>query len=179
MLSPKLREYRPAFAAALDIDDYRQVFVINHHQINRISGRITIGGDHGSDRMTDEINLIRGEHSIVRDLQTRQCAGAGHWSNLFGDVFAGVNSDDAGALERFGGIDAIDARMRVDRTDERNVQRVRKSDVVDVVCQTLDQPRIFGAFDSLSNVFACIANLRKLRCQVLWVPGRLPVELDQ
>jgi hypothetical protein len=42
----------------------------------------------------------------------------------FRDIFACVNSYDAGCSQSFGRIDAFDSRMSVDRTNESNMQGV-------------------------------------------------------
>src|SRR5207253_7278723 len=94
------------------------------------------------------------EHSIVRDFEIRQRDGARNRANLVRNITTGVNGDDAGRFQGFARIDAIYARVRVHRTNERHVQSVGQPDVVDVVCETLDQSRVFGALYSLSDVLA-------------------------
>ena len=84
----------PPAAACFDVSDDGQFFVVDHHEIDGISRGVTIGSDDGGDRMAHEVNLVGREHAMIGNFQIRQGAGAGHWSNLVGDVLAGVNSDD-------------------------------------------------------------------------------------
>ena len=78
-----------------DVSNCGQVFVVDHDEINCIARRVAIGGNDGGDRMSDEVNLVLCEHAMIGNFQLGQCARAGHWSNLVGDVLAGINSDDA------------------------------------------------------------------------------------
>ncbi len=91
------------------------------------------------------------EDAIVRNFQTRKGTRAGNWSDLR-DIFACVNSHHARRVQGSARIDAGDSRVCVNRSNKSDVQGVRQSNVIDVMRQTLDQSRVFGSFDSLTDV---------------------------
>src|SRR5437868_10485188 len=135
-----------------DVSHYGQFFVLDHREIDCVARRITVSGDNRCNRVTDEVDLVRCQHTMIGNFQFRQRTGAWHWSNLLSDIVAGVDRHDTRGGTCRVDIDAIDLRVRVDRTNKSNVQRARQSDVVDVVCQPANQSRILGALYSLANV---------------------------
>ena len=73
--------------------------------------------------MADEQRLAGCQHAIVRNFQFRQRGGAGNWANFGGDIFARITGEDARRFHRFSRVDAADARVRVNRSHERHMQR--------------------------------------------------------
>ena len=149
-----------ALGRFLDIDDCRQLFVIDGNEIHSVARGVAFRSDHRGNWMTDEERLAGCQHAIVRDFQIWKRGRTGNRANLFGNVFAGVNRHHARGFQRFGRIDAADARVRVQRTHERDVQRAGQADVINIVREAFDQSRVFGSFYSLSDVFSHDASVR-------------------
>ena len=73
---------RAAFGGCFNVNDSRQIVVINRDQIDCVSGGVTTGGNDRGDGVADKIDFVLSQHAIVRHLQTWQGAGAGHRTNL-------------------------------------------------------------------------------------------------
>jgi len=141
---------------ALDrMADERQLLHHNPrvHDLGGIAGGVHVCRDNRGYRMTDEERLVGRKHTIIRHFQTGERGGAGNRPNFFRDVLAGVNRDDAWHFQSFSRVNARDTRVRINRSHKCDVQRVRQPDVIDVMSQTFDQPRVFGPLDSLPTYF--------------------------
>src|SRR2546422_3286941 len=121
--------------------------------------------------MAHEEGFVSSKHAIVRNFQIRKRACAWHGADFFRDVFAGVYGNHARRLQSIAGINAIDARVSVQRAHEDDMQRLRQPDVIDIMCESLDQSWVFGALDSLSDVLThdasgAPASLRAVRAHL-------------
>jgi hypothetical protein len=70
------------------------------------------------------------------------------------DVRAGDNRDDTFVPPRLIGLDVLDSRVRVGTSQNRDVERIRKIDIVNVLGLTSNQPGIFAPFDIRANQLA-------------------------
>src|SRR5438128_9803086 len=121
--------------------------------------------------MAHEQSFVSSEHTVVRNPQVRKGARAWHGADFFRDVFAGVYGNHARRLQSIAGINAVDARVSVQRAHEDDMQRLRQPDVIDIMCESLDQSWVFGALDSLSDVLThdasgAPASLRAVRAHL-------------
>ena len=87
-------------------------------------------------------------------MASRQRACAGHRAYLAGNISAGVYGYNSRCVRGFACIDAFDFCVRVHRSQKGDVKLVGKFDVIDIVAEALDQPGVFGALNSLSDVFS-------------------------
>jgi predicted homoserine dehydrogenase-like protein len=63
----------------------------------------------------------------------------------------GIDGDNAGRLGRIGNVDPLDSSVRERAPNHCEVNRARKSEVVDIVTSTSDQPGVFAAMDLGAN----------------------------
>ena len=108
--------------------------------------------------MTNEQSFISSEDTVVRNLQIRKRARAWHRANFFGDILARKNGNDARRLQCFARVNRTDPCVRIQRTYKGDVQNVWQFNVVNIMCQTFDQPGIFGSLYSLSNILTHYAS---------------------
>src|SRR5437868_5948080 len=144
--------HRAALRRLLRVNDRGQLLVVNHDEVCRVARGVSVRGDDGRDGVADEVDLVRGEDSVVGHLQVGQVARARHGADLLRHVLARVDGDDARRLQGLARVHTIYPRVRVDRAHEGDVQRVRQAYVVNVVRQPLNQPRVFRALHSPSDV---------------------------
>ena len=114
-----------AFGRIFYVDDRRQFFILDGNQINSITRDVLICRHNRSDWMPDKEGFVSSKHAIVRNFQIRKRARAWHRADFFRDVFARVNGNHARRLQSFNSINAIDARMRVQRAHKDDMQRIR------------------------------------------------------
>ena len=128
--------YRATVRGRFHVDDCGQLFIIDGNQVDRIARCVSIRGHDCCNGMADKESLISGQHPVVRNFQIRKGTSARHRTNLLRDIFTGVNSNNPGRFQSFAHVDAGDTRVRVDRSDKRDVQRVGQTDVIDVMSQS-------------------------------------------
>src|SRR5258708_149181 len=146
-----LVDSRTALCGGLNIDHNRQLLVINHDQVNGVPSSVAVGSDHSGDRLAYKDHVIRGKYAVVRHLETGQLRGARDWSNAR-HVLAGIDSNNTRSVCSFAYIDALNARVRVHRAQERDVKGVRQLDVIHIVPESADQSRVLCALHTLSDI---------------------------
>src|SRR5262249_51529247 len=129
---------RSALCRSLYIDYRGQFFIVDHYEVGGIAGSVLICCDYGGDRGTHEIDLVGSEDCMDRYFQAGQCRAARDRADFSSDIFAGIHSYYARRLRRFGGVDAFDPRMGVNRANECNMQRIGQLDIIDVVAESLN-----------------------------------------
>jgi hypothetical protein len=135
-----------------DPDDRAEDFVVDHHALGRVLGRVAVGGhDHG-DRLADVVHLVAGQRVLgagvreigVRD-QQRQRVGQPP-----GQVVPGVDRHQALDVEGARHVDAADAGVCVGAADEGDRQRV-VAGVVEEAARAPEQALILPALDRLAE----------------------------
>ena len=77
-----------AFSSLFNINDSRKLFVVNHNQVNCVARRVSVRSNDSSDRMTNEVNFVCGEHAMIWNFQIGQSAGARHRPNSSRHILA-------------------------------------------------------------------------------------------
>src|SRR5437588_8095908 len=106
------------------VNDRGQLIVVNRDEVGRVARNVCVRGDDRGDGVADEIDFVRGEDSVVGHFQVRQVARARHGADLFRNVPARVDGDDARRFQSLARVHAVYLRVRVDGAHEGDVQRV-------------------------------------------------------
>jgi hypothetical protein len=136
----------------LHVDEDGQRVVVGQDQLDRVLRDVAVGRDDHRDGLADVADLAARE----RQLGTRVRHGG------MGDqqrqrpverpqVVRREDRDDAGMRLGSGHVEARDARVRHRRAQERDVERPRVVDVVEVGRLATEDPRILVALDALAE----------------------------
>ena len=132
----------------LGIDHGRERLVLDAHRLAGIGRSIRVGSENGSDRFTDVANLAVGKGSLragrvkphigIRGLRARRRQGIGQLGEIGGE-----KDRHAGKRPRCFRVDPDDPRTGVHRTNEREMAKPRRGDVVDEPSAPGDQALVF------------------------------------
>jgi hypothetical protein len=96
-------------------------------------------------------NLVDGKHVVFGNAQRVVAAANRQRRYLIFEFRSGEYSDDAGMLTRSIGIDALDRCVRIMASQNRDVEHIGQSDVVDILARPANQLRILAPLDSGAN----------------------------
>ncbi len=130
------------------IRDGVERFVLDLHELRRVTGPFARVGDDRDDRLADEAHLADGERVVLQVRAGRR----GELEEGVGerrDLFAGQRPVHAGGLLGLRHVDRGDVRMCVRRAHEVDVTHAVTLDVVDEHSLALDEPAVLLARDAL------------------------------
>jgi hypothetical protein len=134
--------WRAGVERGLGVGDGGERLVVDRHRLAGVLGFGARARHHGTDRFALPACALDGDRMLRRRLdalQVREHADPG--GDHLGQLRAGDDGDDARRLPGVIGIDALDLRMRVRRTRERNMRHARQRHIADELCAPLCQPR--------------------------------------
>ena len=122
------------------VDDRVQRFVVDVDEFQRVPGGVAVLGDDERHLLALEPHPVGGEHGL-------HVVGQGRHPGqpLFRQIGAGHHGLDLRMCLRRRDIDAVDLRVGVRRTQDRQVQHAAQIDVVDVVAAAPDEARVLLA----------------------------------
>ena len=140
----------------LDIDHRRQRLVVD---LDQFGGVLRLGqslGDDEGDALAHGAHLVGGENTALGAKAFRPAHVFGHRgrqpAELIGQhIGAGQNGEHAVGGLGLGGVDALDARMRVRRHDNDGVALQRQVEIVDVTAAAGDEARVFNPRHGLAD----------------------------
>jgi hypothetical protein len=95
--------------------------------------------------------LSAGQHGLAIRTQARRRHERRHRARALRQVGEGEHGHDAATRERAGGVDGVDARVRVGAAHDRRVQHAGDGDVVDVAAVAGEEASIFLAADARAD----------------------------
>ena len=125
---------------AVRVVDDRQRLVLDVDQLERVARGVVVVGDDERDLLALEADLVGGEHGLRVGRQRRHPR-----EPLRLEVLAGDHRADLRVLQRGGGVDRDDPRVRERAAQRGAVQHARQLDVVDVVALAADEARVLLA----------------------------------
>ncbi len=164
----------------LDVDDRRQLFVVDLDQLGRVLGlQIRLGHDQ-RDLVADVAHLALRQHRMAGLLHRRAVLAvdqpaAGQAADLgVGQVGASEDVQHAGRLQRRVELDGADARMRVRRAQEDGVGLAVQRHVVGVLAVAGEKALVFAPAQALADGarldFVHVAHVVLLRPRRAWRP---------
>ena len=132
------------------IDDCRQLLVVDDHCLHRVARRSGRLGDDDRDTFPGEVHLVdrqRPVRGILHVIRDRPCARQRRLPGIT-QVGPGQHGDDAGERARCVGVDRADARMRERAAHHLEVQRAGDGEVLDEPGFAGEQHRVLPAEDA-------------------------------
>ena len=125
------------------VDDGRERLVLDVDQLERVARRVLVGRDHERDLLALEANLVAREHGL-RVVGDRRHPGEAQRLEVLG----GDDGRDVGVLERPGGVDRDDLRVREGAAQDSAVHHPGQADVVEVGPLAPDEARVLLALQA-------------------------------
>jgi hypothetical protein len=144
----------------LDIEDDRQIFVLDIDQLDRVSGGCGISGHHDCHDLAGKVDLVDRDRVVVRDLVVgRERPGSGHRAHVIGKISSSEDRDHAGGTLGLVHIDRGDLGVRDRAAHHAKVEHAGDGDVVGVASPAGDQPLIFLAEPRSANLDCALRRL--------------------
>ena len=137
----------------LRIRHYRQRLVFHANEIERVLRRIAILGGHGCHSLADIADLVDREDVVLGNPQRFIAAADRQGPDLILNLRACDDGNDTGMPAGRVCLEAADPRVRVGTSQNRDVERIRKMDVVHVLAEAANQSRIFPPLDPGADQF--------------------------
>ena len=130
----------------IDVDRERLVFDLD--QFGGVGGGVAVFGDHEGDFLVLKQHLAVGQHHLHVAGERRHPGEVDGFQRLGGE-----HRDDAGHGRGLGGVDLLDAGVRVRRADEVAVEHARQFQIVDVIALALDEADVLDALAPAAHAF--------------------------
>src|SRR5882724_6326699 len=87
-----------------------------------------------------------------RNLESFKCTGNRHVTDLADQIGSGVDGNNAVQIGCRLRVDAVYPRVRINAAENRTMQGVSKFDVIDIMSNALNEPRVFRSFNALTDI---------------------------
>ena len=128
----------------LHVGDNRQRLILHFNLLRRVPRHIQIFSHHHCHRLANVTNAPFGKHWMTRHLQPRHRNRAWNRADA-GRILRGKNPNHPGRALRRIRIDGLDVGMSMWRPGKRAIHHPRELEIVGVVADPTNEPRIFFA----------------------------------
>ena len=143
---------RAALEGRIDVDHRGQRLVRHHHEVRAVLGRVAIIGDHGRHRLAHVADAIARQDRPVRRPARLHVHGVRAHDGHPVEVGARDDFADARGAGRAHRVDRANARVRVRRAHEGDVERPGELDVVDVAASPPHEAGVLEPLQTLPDV---------------------------
>ncbi len=158
-LPPAMGERRIRLGGDAAVRHGGKRLVVHRDQGGCVLGQEPRLGDHHRHRLADEGDLVLGQHErrdVGRQLRGPELQRQALGRQLRHQIGERQHRMHAGRPGGRAGVDAPDQRMGVRAPHERDVQHVRKAEVVDEAATALQQRKVLDPLDRLADVAGAV-----------------------
>ena len=157
---------RAVLDAGLHVHHGVEDVVVHHYEFGGVRGCSGVVGHHCGHDVADGVHLVNGDGRMGDFLGVGDDPSADEGSQLFVEVRAGIDADNAVYVQGGGGVNVGYPGVGVRASGEGQVQHSDHADVVNVGSFARNQPFVFAAFYALTDQGHVIPPVGRLVCLV-------------